>query len=109
MGQPVTVLEKPSLRDGIVRYELNRIITGTGHEGYTADSVVDGPHPADELARRLFARGGIERVHVNSNVVTVMPERGRSLEGVKEIIEDLYTYYVPGVEPPKIDVGEPAE
>ena len=101
MGQPVTVLEKPSRRGGVTRYELNRVLTGTGHETYDVDSVIDGVHPADELARRLFARGGIEQVHVNANVVTVLPERGRDLAGVKEIIEDLYTYYLEGVPVPR--------
>jgi len=100
MGQPVTVIEKPSRRGGTIRYELNRVLTGTGHEQYVAGDLVDGVRPPDELARRLFARGGIERVHINSSVVTVMPERGSDTAGIKEIIEDLYTYYRPGVEVP---------
>ena len=33
MGQPVTVIEKPSSRAGIVRFETNRVLTGMGHDG----------------------------------------------------------------------------
>ena len=71
MGQPVTVVSKPSSRAGIVRYETNRALTGMGHERYSAGDEVAGTTPADELARRLFARGGIARVHVNGNIVTI--------------------------------------
>ena len=34
MGQPVTVIEKPSSHPGVVRYETNRALTGMGHEVY---------------------------------------------------------------------------
>jgi hypothetical protein len=100
MGQPVTVIEKPSARGGIVRYELNRVLTGTGHEIYRAGEPIEGNRPPDVLARRLFERGGIETVSINASVVTVDPAKGHSTEGIKEIIEDLYTYYRPGVEVP---------
>lgn len=102
MGQPVTVIEKPS-RDGMVRFETNRCLTGTGHERYRAGAVVDGVRPADVLARRLLARGGIDGVHVNSNVITLDMAKGASTEGIAEIIEDLYTYYRPGVEVPAFE------
>jgi hypothetical protein len=100
MGQPVTVIEKPSSRPGVVRFELNRTLTGTGHERYRHDVPVEGERPPDELARRLFARGGIDAVHVNSNVVTVDLARGADTHGIRGIIEDLYTYYRPGVPVP---------
>lgn len=100
MGQPVSVIEKPSPVGGRVRFELNRVLTGTGHEVYRVGTVIEGPRPSDELARRLFARGGIEVVHIHGSVVTVTPERGATTEGLREIIHDLYTYYTPGVEPP---------
>ncbi len=100
MGQPVTVIEKRSARRGIVRFELNRVLTGTGHEIYRAGQLIEGDRPPDELARRLFARGGIEIVSINSSMVTVDLEKGASSDGLKEIIEDLYTYYRPGVEVP---------
>jgi len=100
MGQLVTVLEKHARRRGVVRFELNRVLTGTGHETYRAGTPVEGTRPPDELARRFFAHGGIETVAVNANVVTVDLEKGGSADGLKEIIEDLYTYYRPGVEVP---------
>ena len=71
MGQPITVVEKPSSRAGIVRFEINRSITGMGHERFRADDVILGVEPAHELARRLFQRGGISGIHINSNMITV--------------------------------------
>lgn len=108
MGQLVTVLEKHARRRGVVRFELNRVLTGTGHEIYRAATPVEGTRPPDELARRFFARGGIETVAINGNVVTVDLEKGGNAEGLKEIIEDLYTYYRPGVEVPTFVAEEPA-
>lgn len=99
MGQQVTVIEKPSSRAGIVRYELNRVLTGMGHESYSGAPGAGAVRPPDELARRLFARGGIKTVHVNGSVVTVELAAAGST-GIREIIEGLYTYYVPGVLPP---------
>jgi hypothetical protein len=107
MGQPVNVIEKHARRRGVVRFELNRVLTGTGHEIYRAGEEIEGDRPPDELARRLFAHGGVEVVSVNASVVTVDLEKGGSSEGMKEIIEDLYTYYRPGVEVP-VFVEEPA-
>jgi hypothetical protein len=110
MGQPVTVIEKHARRGGVVRYELNRVLTGTGHEIYRAGTEVEGDRPPDELARRIFAHGGVELVSINSSVVTVDLEKGGSADGIKEIIEDLYTYYRPGVEVPVFEVEDaPAE
>jgi hypothetical protein len=100
MGQPVTVIEKPARRGGVVRYELNRVLTGTGHEIYRSGDVIAGDRPPDELARRLFAHGGIDTISINSSVVTVDLSKGGHSDGLKEIIEDLYTYYRPGVEVP---------
>ena len=99
MGQPVTVIEKPSTRPGVVRYETNRVLTGMGHEFYTSADDAKADRPADVLARRLFARGNLQSVHVNGGVVTITLAAGNS-DGIKQIIEGLYTYYVPGVEPP---------
>lgn len=99
MGQPVTVIEKPSSRVGVVRYELNRVLTGMGHEVYRAAPGPGAVRPADELARRLFERGGIKTVHVNGSVVTLELSKNNT-DGIIEIIQNLYTYYVPGVLPP---------
>jgi len=98
MGQPVTVVEKASSNPGVVRFEINRSITGMGHERYASAADAQTDRPPDELARRLFDRGGIDSVHINSNVITVELGRGSGTEGISEIIEDLFTYYRPGVE-----------
>lgn len=99
MGQPVTVIEKPSTTPGVVRYEINRALTGMGHEIYRSADDAVGARPADELARRLFARGGIATVHINSNVITVHLADASPPSGIKEIIEGLYTFYTEGVVP----------
>jgi len=102
MGQPITVVTKPSSRAGVVRYETNRALTGMGHERFRAGDEILGDTPTDELARRLFARGGIAGVHVNGNVVTVeFSDTG--VDGVEEIISGLYLYWVEGVEVPSDD------
>ncbi len=102
MGQPITVVEKPSSRTGVVRYETNRALTGMGHERYRAGDEILGTAPADELARRLFDRGGITGVHVNGNVVTVELTEAEA-EGIDEVIASLYLYWVEGVEVPSDD------
>jgi hypothetical protein len=102
MGQPVTVIEKPSSRAGVVRYEINRVLTGMGHEIYRSAPTAGANRPADVLARRLFERGGIKTVHVNGSVITVELAETKS-DGIQSIIESLYTYYTPGVEPPSDD------
>ena len=48
MGQPVTVIEKPSSRGGVVRYEINRTLTGMGHERYVAGEDVTNGKPAPD-------------------------------------------------------------
>jgi hypothetical protein len=93
MGQPIVVVEKPSVNRGIVRFETNRALTGMGHEHYAAGEEVRGNRPPDELARRLLARENVHGVHVNGSVVTVDLAKGHSSEGLKEVIEDLYTFY----------------
>ncbi len=100
MGQPITVVEKPSSRGGVVRFEINRSITGMGHERYRAADDIIGTRPPDELARRLFDRGGIDAVHVNSNVITIDLAKGGDTEGICELIEELFLYYREGVEVP---------
>ena len=109
MGQPVSVIEKHSKRGGVIRYELNRVLTGTGHEIYRNTDQIDGNRPPDELARRIFAHGGVETVSINASMVTVDMEKGGSSEGIKEIVEDLYTYYRPGVEVPAFEETAPEE
>ena len=104
MGQPITVVCRPSSRAGVVRFETNRALTGMGHERYRAGDDIPGTTPADELARRLFARGGIAGVHMNGSVVTVdMADADADPEGIEEIIAGLYLYWVEGVEVPGDD------
>ena len=110
MGQPVTVLKKQSSRPGVMRYEINRSITGMGHERYRADEEVSGDRPPDVLARRLFDHGGIDGIHMNSNVITLDLAKGADVEGIAEVIADMFTYYRPGVEVPAFPTeDEPAD
>jgi hypothetical protein len=99
MGQPVVVTEKVSAQPGVMRFEANRVFTGMGHHRYTAGRPVTGDRPPDELARRLFELGGVDTIHIFSNVITVTLARGSHGEGIKETIEGLYTYYREGVTP----------
>lgn len=100
MGEPVTAIEKGSNRPGYVRFDTNRSFTGMGHERYAAGEVIYGNRPPDELAKRLFDTGKVDEVHVYAQTVTVKLFDRASSAGLKEIIEDLYTYYRPGVEVP---------
>jgi hypothetical protein len=60
-----------------------------------------GTKPADVLAQRMFATGKVSSVHVFGNMITV-----DVIEGVKQyrpyppVVEDLYQYWKPGMEPP---------
>lgn len=100
MGQPITVTQKPTTRADVVRFELNRSLTGMGHERYLARDQATGHRPVDELARRLFDHGGVEAVHVYSNVVTVDLAPGALADGLGAILEDLFLYYHEGAVPP---------
>lgn len=107
MGQPVAVTVLPSSRSGAVRFETNRVLTGMGHERYRRDEPVVGHRPPDRLARRIFDdHAGVRSVHVNASIVTLELDHGADTEAIRETIEDLYTYYREGVEPPVIDTGE---
>ena len=99
MGQPITVVEKPATRPGVVRFELNRSLTGMGHERYRSAADVTGNRPPDELARRLFGHTGVEAVHVYSNVVTVEVGGGVEAGALRDAIEELFIHYTPGVTP----------
>lgn len=107
MGQPITVIEKQSSNAAVLRFETNRPLTGMGHERYTAPPSELLVRPVDELARRLFAAGGVERVHVNGSVVTVTLSGGRTGAGLGDIVRGLFLHYAPagddgaaGVTPP---------
>jgi hypothetical protein len=100
MGQPVTVERLKSSASGMLRFEINRSLTGMGHERYLAAEDAGGPRPVDELARRLFALGGIEAVHVNSNMITIDPMKGTDGDQLVPAIEDLFLFWQPGMVPP---------
>jgi hypothetical protein len=99
MGQPITVTEKPTSRPGIVRFELNRTLTGMGHEHYASPADAAGDRPPDLLARRLFEHDAVKSVHVYANEVTVELVPWKSAEGLKEAMEGLHIHYLPGVVP----------
>jgi hypothetical protein len=99
MGQPVAVIQKPSATPGRVRFEINRSLTGQGHERYADISAANGVKPADVLAQRLFATGKVSAVHVYSNVITVDVADGASNDGLAKVVEDLYQYWKPGMAP----------
>ena len=94
MGQPITVIEKHSTANpAILRLETNRPLSGMGHEHYDMAPEELLQRPVDELARRLFAAGGVERVHINSNVVTVTLGGGHRGEGLGDIARELFLHY----------------
>ena len=99
MGQPITVVERPSPRPDVVRFEINRSLTGMGHERYRSPGDATGDRPPDVLARRLFEHGGVAGVHVFSNVITVELAEGATSEGLRELIEELFIHYREGVQP----------
>lgn len=115
MGQRVGVKEKPAINPGVVRYELNRSLTGMGHERFTSVLDAGDVTPASRLAKELLSTGQVAAVHVYQNMVTVDLAKGFTSEGLSDIIADMYQYWRPGVEPPTFDDvadeadGAPAE
>lgn len=111
MGQPITVVEKHSRRAGVVRFEINRPLTGMGHERYLLGQPIDGQRPPDELARRLFERGGIDAVHIYDNMITLDLSKGSTDDGLIDVIRELFLFYrepsAPG-QGPRVDEGAPA-
>ena len=99
MGQSVTVVRKPSSNPEIVRFEINRSLTGMGHERYASTDDVLGERPPDVLARRLFEHGGVQSVHIYSNVINVELAPGGSDSGIEDLIRGLYIHYKEGVQP----------
>ncbi len=100
MGEPVSVIEKPSDRHGFVRFETNRSFTGMGHERYERGDEVLGDRPSDVVARLLLDSGQVDAVHVYAQTISVQLASGADSGGLKEIIENLYIHYKPGVEIP---------
>ena len=107
MGQQVKFLRTLSPRPGVVRFELNRTITGMGHEYYVKDDEITGDRATDRLARRLLGTGKLRAVHIYGSVVTAeladTHTAGLSDDSehtLKEVISSLYTHYLPDVEIP---------
>jgi hypothetical protein len=96
MGQPITVVERPSATPGIARFETNRSLTGMGHERYGSVDDILADRPVDELARRLFESGGVTQVHANGNMVTVHLTDGWTGERLLDVIRGLYIHYPTG-------------
>jgi hypothetical protein len=99
MGQPIAVTEKKTPKPGILRFELNRSLTGMAHERYQSAEDAQGDRPPDVLARRLLETGQVATIHMYSNEVTVDLAKGATGDGLLEIIKDLYIHYLPGVQP----------
>ncbi|WP_436795301.1 hypothetical protein [Actinospongicola halichondriae] len=96
MGQSVTVIEKSSTNPEVLRFEINRSLTGMGHERYSSLDDVVRDRPVDEVARRILAHGGVDSVHVNSSIITVRLAGGSTGDGLREIIEHLFRFYPDG-------------
>jgi hypothetical protein len=109
MGQLVGVVEKPSAMPGVVRFELNRSLSGMGHERFTSVLDAVGPTPSAALARELLATGKVAAVHVFGNMVTVDLEKGYDASGLADIVREMYRYWRPGVEPPSFEDLQPEE
>jgi len=75
-----------------------------GHERFTEPEQAIGPRPAAELARRLFATGRVDAVHIYQNVATVDVKKGFSADGLADVLENLYIYWTPGKEPPPLEM-----
>src|SRR5260221_9019009 len=99
MGQPIAAVQKPTSHPGVVRFELNRSLTGMGHEHYGSIADTAGDRPCDVVARRIFEHGGVDQVHVYSNVVTVDLHKGSTGDGLLEVVEGLFIHYSEGVAP----------
>jgi len=95
MGQPITVVEKQSSNPAVLRFETNRPLSGMGHERYSAPPDDLRVRLVDDLARRLFATGEVELVHINGSVVTVTLGGGRTGAGLADIVRNLFLHYGP--------------
>jgi hypothetical protein len=107
MGQQVSVVEKPSPRPGVTRFEINRSLTGMGHEEFRSVADAVGPRPAAALARLLLSTGKVDSVYMYSNIISVDITKGFSADGLGDIVRNMFEYWKPGMEMPTFDA--PAE
>ncbi len=103
MGQPVAVTTKPSRLPGVLHFEANRSLTGMGHVRYRSTDHIVGTVPSDELARRFFATGQVDSIHIYANMITVDLAKGFTGDGLEEIVADLFIHYRDGVMPATFD------
>lgn len=93
MGQPINVVEKSSPRPGVARFETDRWLTGMGHERFESVDDIVGNRTVDELARRLFATGAVQRVHVSGHMITVQMTPEGSSGPLLDVIRGLHIRY----------------
>jgi len=103
MGQQVAVVEKPSPRPGVMRFETNRSLTGMGHERFTSVLDAVGPRPAAVLARTLLSTGKVDSVYIYGNIISVDVSKGFTSDGLSDLVRDMYQYWKPGMEMPTFD------
>jgi hypothetical protein len=106
MGQQVAVVEKPSPRAGVLRFETNRSLTGMGHERFTSVTEAIGPRPAAALARQLLSTGKVDSVYIYGNIISVDIARGFNGDGLADVVRNMYQYWKPGMEMPTFDAPE---
>jgi hypothetical protein len=92
------------LRPHILRFEIDRSLTGMGHESYLTSGDVTGDRPPDLLAERLFGTGDVTSVHVFSNIVTVStrdaaPATDDRIAALEDVLRGLFIHYRPGIVP----------
>lgn len=107
MGQLVGVREKASATPGVVRFELNRVLSGMGHERFHSVLEADGSTPSSAIAHSLLSTGQVDGVHVYQNVITVDLVKGFNSDGLGDLITEMYRYWKPGVEMPTFEDLEP--
>jgi hypothetical protein len=100
MGQQVAVVERPSTKPGVIRFEANRTLTGMGHEVFRALDDAIGPRPAAMLARTLLSSGKVDAVHMYSNMITVDLRNPSDSGGLSDLVRNMYQYWKPGMEMP---------
>jgi hypothetical protein len=91
----------------MIRFELNRSLTGMGHEHFASVSDAVGPRPAAALARQLLATGKVDSVYMYGNIVSIDVAKGYTADGLDDVVRNMYQYWKPGMEMPTFDA--PAE
>ena len=109
MGQMVAVTEKPSTSPGVVRFELNRALTGMGHEHFRVGGrrlrAAAGGRAGPAAVRH---RPGRRRARLLQHRHR-RPGQGRHSTGLADIVRHLYQYWQPGMAPPTFEDLQPEE